>query len=734
MVSCKLVLVVVLCVGFESVFGVGVGEVCSATDTCDAGLACNEKPPTASSGTLICSKACVTGDTTCPVANVCTDSTTIPGQFTCDLSSEAANTCDPACAGTCNEATLQCELTTIGSTDSTTVATTVGTCTDIAPNCEALNAQGLCTDAKYQALMSSDCAATCSFCALAGAGTGAAGGGIGVPSTVGGGTSTTTCVDLVTGGPNSCTALAANCNVAAWYSVMTTNCPRTCQRCLTSNTGTVCADTYKANGTTDCVESKKNLCTNPTYQTMYSNINGLADSDGKDFVFSFTNWNAVQSFSYISVIVMPILKDTTCKLQYHNITMNVDVTSTFRVSQGSIFEFKANAREIMKTSISHITGLDSMDDCRLLLNCQDDVKVVGKYSDVQDGYGDLFLVPSTKNAGKKYVLGLPTTSQSDGNHVVILPIPSKDKDETIKVDVSLYENDVLQKQASAQIGTTFGARQFFVMTDLNYKVNATIVIVSSKPIMVSLVSPNAQNNNYDTNCAQNCHWDYTVVIPLPVIENNCFRTSKIFDDYVITNNFTTRLYVAPPLNNCNFKVLAQVVDDIGSPDGTSLEISALGFTNLTLSTRNQVEMTYHYTGGLRVYRQGGIIQTDGVTAFGTFLAYMPSYNEYVTGATPFYSLNKGCVLELYTKADTDKNGLIVLDGVGLKPFRYTKTQFKINDRKHFLYIIPLVIYGYHYVNLSNDAYTAYVVCKAVNGPFDANGYNIGYNNKAFLPV
>uniref|UniRef100_A0AC35UC80 ShKT domain-containing protein n=1 Tax=Rhabditophanes sp. KR3021 TaxID=114890 RepID=A0AC35UC80_9BILA len=274
MVSCKLVLAILLVAAPSSVMSQAVGTTCTAAAFCSTGLACNDKPTIDKTGTKVCTKQC-TVDTECG-GGTCGPSTLDTPLKTCDLSGEAVDGCAGPCgAGTvCNEFTLQCDApTTLASTASVTEATTVGTCLDIAPNCAALSAQGLCTDAKYQALMSSDCAntaATCSFCGEPGAGSGAAGGGIGTPQVIYPGTSTTTCVDLITSGANSCTALASYCNVSAWISVMTTNCPATCNRCINiTNTSGVCADTYKANGTTDCVASKKHLCTNATYQTIY---------------------------------------------------------------------------------------------------------------------------------------------------------------------------------------------------------------------------------------------------------------------------------------------------------------------------------------------------------------------------------------------------------------------------------------------------------------------------------
>uniref|UniRef100_A0AC35TH88 ShKT domain-containing protein n=1 Tax=Rhabditophanes sp. KR3021 TaxID=114890 RepID=A0AC35TH88_9BILA len=223
MVSCKLVLVILLAVAPYSVMSqAAAGAVCDATITCAATLACNEKPPADTpTGTFVCSKAC-TVNTDCVAPATCTPGTLAPVKSTCNLSALPTNGCKVACVSplVCNTANLQCEAAT--TTTTTTVATTTTTvaCSDIArklgyllnlihlylANCAALKAQGLCTDAKYLALMSSDCASTCGTC-----------GSVGSVTTT---TSATSCVDTLSSTTTTCTAMASLCNSGAYKEFM----------------------------------------------------------------------------------------------------------------------------------------------------------------------------------------------------------------------------------------------------------------------------------------------------------------------------------------------------------------------------------------------------------------------------------------------------------------------------------------------------------------------------------
>ncbi|GMS88100.1 hypothetical protein PENTCL1PPCAC_10275, partial [Pristionchus entomophagus] len=88
----------------------------------------------------------------------------------------------------------------------------------------------------------------------------------------------TTCVDLLNPrtGVSDCPATAYLCNNAAYYTLMTQQCPRTCSRCsgavvpitTTTTTNTKCVDLLNpSTGVSDC-PSRVSLCNNAAYYTL----------------------------------------------------------------------------------------------------------------------------------------------------------------------------------------------------------------------------------------------------------------------------------------------------------------------------------------------------------------------------------------------------------------------------------------------------------------------------------
>ncbi|GMR47363.1 hypothetical protein PMAYCL1PPCAC_17558, partial [Pristionchus mayeri] len=85
------------------------------------------------------------------------------------------------------------------------------------------------------------------------------------------GGTTTTCVDLLnpSTGVSDCPSRAYLCTNSVYYSLMTTQCPRTCGRCSTTTTTTTtsCVDLVNpSTGVSDC-PSRAYLCSNSAYYT-----------------------------------------------------------------------------------------------------------------------------------------------------------------------------------------------------------------------------------------------------------------------------------------------------------------------------------------------------------------------------------------------------------------------------------------------------------------------------------
>ncbi|GMS81245.1 hypothetical protein PENTCL1PPCAC_3420, partial [Pristionchus entomophagus] len=119
----------------------------------------------------------------------------------------------------------------------------------------------LCSNSVYYTLMTTQCPATCGRCNTT------------TTTTTTTSTNISDCTDLTnpSTGVSDCSARASLCNNTVYYSLMTTQCPRTCGRCnsttttTSTSTNSTCADlTNPATGVSDC-SSRAYLCNNSVY-------------------------------------------------------------------------------------------------------------------------------------------------------------------------------------------------------------------------------------------------------------------------------------------------------------------------------------------------------------------------------------------------------------------------------------------------------------------------------------
>uniref|UniRef100_A0A0N4ZDT6 ShKT domain-containing protein n=1 Tax=Parastrongyloides trichosuri TaxID=131310 RepID=A0A0N4ZDT6_PARTI len=212
---------------------VGVGETCDGTTTtCDTGYFC--APWTVTGGTTgnACVKECTvaTEDDDCGTGNTCEAPAVGQTTLFCKtvLAALAASPCTETSCSTgnvCDEYTLTCVVAPTTTTESTTTTSALD---------------------DYNTTTSGEISSTTS------------GSYVGVTVTQ------TPCVDLVTGGPNGCQALAAYCTNEVYMELMRVKCPKTCGYCISSssgsNSGSGCRD-----GLSDC-SGKDYLCKSTIYK------------------------------------------------------------------------------------------------------------------------------------------------------------------------------------------------------------------------------------------------------------------------------------------------------------------------------------------------------------------------------------------------------------------------------------------------------------------------------------
>uniref|UniRef100_A0AC35TVB1 IgGFc_binding domain-containing protein n=1 Tax=Rhabditophanes sp. KR3021 TaxID=114890 RepID=A0AC35TVB1_9BILA len=458
-----------------------------------------------------------------------------------------------------------------------------------------------------------------------------------------------------------------------------------------------------------------------------------ADSDGKDFIFSFIADVKVYSPDIITaVIVIPSFNDSSCTFKYTQTSDNQIFTIIKNATFGKTNEISFNYKEILlETSylgnyVNNVPGKDF----RIFATCTEEVKLIGRISYYTEGWGEHFLIPSIQNAGNKYIFGTPSGYLYPKGSITIMPIVQK---EFITINIVGYLNGLKVSNETVQYDTSIGQNQNYITVqtiDFHYNKNLTIIITGTSPIMLSYASYyTAPNNVDDKECGKTCYPNYVSFMPMPVVSKKCNSLLSHPDQRMITHDFTKRLYISPPNVDLNcdetFSIDVYNKDNI---NGNIEIINTVGLSSFELKNTSEIALST-YSGQMPMYRLGSFHnEPDYLTAYGLFAHYVPSVKEWVTGKTQFYTLAKKCYLEFYTDADGSNIDFIKVDGLILK-----KYDVKLNKMNYFgttfgHFIMPLDGYGLHTFE-NNGKYVLYVLCQNVNSAFDGAGYLTGFNKR-----
>uniref|UniRef100_A0AC35TII4 IgGFc_binding domain-containing protein n=1 Tax=Rhabditophanes sp. KR3021 TaxID=114890 RepID=A0AC35TII4_9BILA len=458
---------------------------------------------------------------------------------------------------------------------------------------------------------------------------------------------------------------------------------------------------------------------------------GNAHSDGKDFVFSFiiTDFEDVSHAATYTLIIIPTNNSTTCTFQYTQNSDNKVVSIEQDVLYGRYNEYLFDIKE--STSFlqygEDVFYYGNTTDTRIFVSCKDDVKLIGRIADPINTFGDMFLIPAITNANTQYVFATPTTINSLKGTLAILPVNNEG---SITVNISSYSNGVLFSNETIQYDTTLGQNQSYVSVWLGVA-DATLVISTSSPVMLSFVSPWTSLSDNGNDCGATCVEDYVAFMPISSPSTSCPSNDK--DQRMATHDFSTRLHISPPNfgSNCNEVSKITIFNDTNTVQGFNQIVDNKGFTSISLIKNDYQSGFSSEHGQLATYRYGSIlIQPDTHTAYGHFAHYLPSVNEWVTNTTLFYTLGKDCFIEFYTDANGSDPSLIKVDGITLDSVSFTKTKMHMFDNKYTQFVVPVNgWYGLHSFENNNGDYVLYVVCKNVNGPYNAAGYLTGFNRK-----
>uniref|UniRef100_A0AC35UDE0 Glutamate receptor n=1 Tax=Rhabditophanes sp. KR3021 TaxID=114890 RepID=A0AC35UDE0_9BILA len=452
------------------------------------------------------------------------------------------------------------------------------------------------------------------------------------------------------------------------------------------------------------------------------------DSAGTTFVFAYSVQEA-QDVSYAlitSVIIIPTVKNSECKFSYisnddfaehaYMTRATFNATNEYQFSSQSIYLSIATSREDTK-------GIDK--DFRVFAFCTEEVKLIGRISDPVNAWGDLFEIQPIKNAGLNHIISFPPTNYETkfpGHILLLLPTDHP----YIKVSVVVYNAFEVWTSDSYNLDTKISIDQSYLSAYIpNVGKNITITITSDFPILTSLVAGLATTSADLEFCGDTCKPNYVTYMPLPIDSQVCNQQFNQNDTRMITANFTSSVYVAPPVakGTCNEQFQVAIFDDEHMTTGYYETVAPDNLKTVDVTGQNQIAITSN-VGPVAMYRFGSIVGADQVTAFGHFGHYIPSTNEWITEAIQFFVLDINCYLEVYTDKKGSDVSNMLLDNAKLVDFHKQGIEFFSNAYSQF--IIKVSGYGLHtYQNPGK--FIAYVVCKNVNGMYDSAGYLTGFN-------
>uniref|UniRef100_A0AC35UBT3 CUB domain-containing protein n=1 Tax=Rhabditophanes sp. KR3021 TaxID=114890 RepID=A0AC35UBT3_9BILA len=113
------------------------------------------------------------------------------------------------------------------------------------------------------------------------------------------------------------------------------------------------------------------------------------------------------------------------------------------------------------------------------------------------------------------------------------------------------------------------------------------------------------NNFEDGSCGVSCNADYVQFLPMPVVPKNCNERLMKPDKRVITNDFTTRVYVSPPSvdYDCNEVFTMDIYDKFENISEKSKIISRIGMSRIELTDKSEMASST-VSGQMPMYRFG----------------------------------------------------------------------------------------------------------------------------------
>uniref|UniRef100_A0AC35U0X1 IgGFc_binding domain-containing protein n=1 Tax=Rhabditophanes sp. KR3021 TaxID=114890 RepID=A0AC35U0X1_9BILA len=444
-----------------------------------------------------------------------------------------------------------------------------------------------------------------------------------------------------------------------------------------------------------------------------------ADSDGKEFIlaFSYPDGPALSNLATASLVIIPNQVDTSCLITYTDPETLVITSLTTKANYSKVNEIQLAVDKVVALITIPADDSDStiLPDPRIFVTCQATVKLIANLNDPFNGWGDTFLVPSTKSAGTDYVFEFPPSAGTSIGYFLVLPLIQK---EWNYLDAHVYYDGVEEWFNWWQYDTTQGA--FQVVYTAKPQVAAThvisVVIRSTFPVMVSLVSPFASIDK------QTPKLDYATYMPLPVNTYKCVNGTE--DVKVTATTYTSNLYIASGGGFCNETFNLNIYSDDQTLDGSMHEVDNIGSNQINTTKSTFVGVSSN-SDSLRATKFSGFKHDlNDANYFGSTLTYLPSLTEYLNETSQFFALSTKCHLEVTTEQTSTIESQLLIDSTPLQKLPHSITPISLPKYSYLSIDIQIKSYGIHTISLSAP-YAATIICP--DGLYNVKSYLIGFN-------
>uniref|UniRef100_A0AC35TYL6 IgGFc_binding domain-containing protein n=1 Tax=Rhabditophanes sp. KR3021 TaxID=114890 RepID=A0AC35TYL6_9BILA len=464
------------------------------------------------------------------------------------------------------------------------------------------------------------------------------------------------------------------------------------------------------------------ICLSIWLITLGTSVQGIADSDGTDFVANFLQYGSKnpKDFSVKLYFSCVSAAKATVTYKYTSLVTNALVTDTTVVDPGSFVSVFLKYQEIVTDGFVANGNVKLVPDTRVFIHSDVPIKVLAEIYNINTGVGDVYLVLPTSLAGSTFNIQLPQSV--DGDAMIIAIAGQGNAKTTIKVGVSINQGPLTTQ--NQVFDPTMGQPQPFIA--FNDAFADSVYITSDQPISITIASTCVdllylvgKSNGRSKPC------DYAASMAQPIGVWDCQSILTPYDLRVITGTYTNLLTASPSDATCAGNILPTMVYTNDNPVGKSTILGTGYSTNFPITSNTKDFGLRSSHAVVPLTRIGSPNANMNVPLNGAFMHLIPDTTQFITGDINFKTFYAGDTLEIYSESSTTFDQFTI-DGKPISPLQVKVIPIGFFDRNYTSFAITIATPTNHVFN-SPGKYIAYVLGKSDRGYIAGYGYIAGFN-------